>query len=107
MTVDHITCICTVPSESLGKTIAGELIGKRLAPCVNIVPGVTSIYTWKGQVNEDKECILFIKTRAALFEQVREAIVRLHTYEVPEIIALPITRGHPPYMAWIDENTVT
>jgi periplasmic divalent cation tolerance protein len=72
---------------------------------VNIVGGISSIYTWKGELCREEECLLIIKTRLELFEPLRERIVALHPYEVPEIVAIPIVAGHVPYLDWIDEST--
>jgi periplasmic divalent cation tolerance protein len=85
--------------------IATALVERGLAACVNIVPGVTSVYRWKGVVERDLELLLVIKTRADRFEALREALVSLHPYEVPELIAMPVDAGHPPYLAWLDEAT--
>jgi periplasmic divalent cation tolerance protein len=81
------------------------LVKEKLAPCFNIIPGVKSIYTWKGELHEDEEVILFIKTREELFEKVKDSIKSTHSYECPEIIAIPIKEGFKPYLDWIDENT--
>ena len=74
-----------------------------LAACVNIVPGVTSVYRWRGQVQAEGERLLLIKTGAQRFEALRETLVALHPYELPEVIALPLQAGHAPYLAWLDE----
>ncbi|NMC03590.1 MAG: divalent-cation tolerance protein CutA [Candidatus Lokiarchaeota archaeon] len=102
---EYIIVMTTVPSDVVGMRIANALLEKQLAPCVNMVGGVRSIYTWKGQVNDEAELILITKTRAALFEQVRAEIVANHPYECPEILAIPILAGHQPYLDWIGENT--
>lgn len=77
---------------------------ERYAACVNLVPGLTSIYQWQGAVQEEPECLLVIKTTAARFEALAERLRSLHPYAVPEIIALPITAGHPAYLNWITES---
>jgi periplasmic divalent cation tolerance protein len=69
-----------------------------------VVPGLISTYRWKGAVQREGELLLVIKTRAERFEALREALLALHPYEVPELIALPIEAGHAPYLAWLDEN---
>jgi periplasmic divalent cation tolerance protein len=83
--------------------IARALVERRLAACVNVLPGVKSWYRWKGTVEEDEERLLVIKTRRDRFEALREALVALHPYELPEAIALPVEAGHAPYLAWLDE----
>jgi periplasmic divalent cation tolerance protein len=83
--------------------IARALVERRLAACVNVLPGVRSWYRWKGAVEEDEERLLVIKTRRDRFEALREALVALHPYELPEAIAFPVEAGHAPYLAWLDE----
>ena len=101
----HIIVFCTCPDRESGKAIADALVGEKLAACVNILPGIESIYTWKGEICRDAEILLIIKTRAELFPELKDRIISLHSYEVPEIIALPILQGSPEYLKWIDETT--
>ncbi|MCU0844201.1 MAG: divalent-cation tolerance protein CutA [Spirochaetes bacterium] len=101
----HIVVCCTTPSREVAVSIAESLIPGRLAACVNIVGGIHSMYTWKGELCREEECLMIIKTRGELFERLRERIASLHPYEVPEIIAMPIVTGHAPYLEWIDEST--
>ncbi len=101
----HIVVYCTAPSNEVAAAIAESLVTGRLAACVNIVGGILSIYTWKGELCREEECLMIIKTRLELFEPLRERIVALHPYEVPEIVAIPIVAGHVPYLDWIDEST--
>ena len=98
--VVFVTC-----SEKEAKTIAQTVVSNKLAACVNILSQVTSIYTWKGKVEEDQECLLIIKTRKDLFTQLMEKIKSVHSYDVPEIIYLPILDGNPAYLNWIEEST--
>lgn len=93
----------TVAGREDAERIARALVEGRLAACVNIVPGLTSVYRWKGAVETDAETLLVIKTRGERVEELRSALVGLHPYEVPELIVLPIQGGHPPYLAWLDE----
>ncbi|MGQ9735247.1 MAG: divalent-cation tolerance protein CutA [Thermaceae bacterium] len=97
--------LITVPTEEKAKEIARALVGENLAACVNIVPGLTSIYRWKGEVVEDKELLLLVKTTTHRFPALRERVLALHPYTVPEIIALPIVEGHKDYLDWLRENT--
>jgi periplasmic divalent cation tolerance protein len=101
----HIVVLVTVPSPEEGERIAKSLVEKRLAACVNIVPGLRSIYHWQGKVCDDKELLLVAKTSEPLFERFEQEVKSLHSYKVPEIIALPIVRGSKEYLSWIDENT--
>jgi periplasmic divalent cation tolerance protein len=101
---DYIVVFCTVGQAEEAEALARALVEERLVACVNVGPAVTSIYRWKGQIERDDERLLVMKTRAARFEALRAAIVARHTYDVPEIIAVPLTAGHAPYLAWIDES---
>jgi periplasmic divalent cation tolerance protein len=102
---ERVVVLSTVAREQDAETIARELVQRGLAACVNVVPGLVSIYRWKGQVQREEEWLLLIKTRGERLPALREALVSLHPYELPEMVALPIEDGHPPYLAWIDENT--
>lgn len=104
MQENHIVILCTVPDRESGARIGRTLVEERYAACVNLVPGLTSIYQWQGAVQEEPECLLVIKTTAARFEALAERLRSLHPYAVPEIIALPITAGHPAYLNWITES---
>lgn len=99
---DHVVVLMTAPSAEVAGDIARALVGEGLAACVNVVPGVRSIYRWKGELCDDAEVLCVMKTRAERFEALRARAVALHPYEVPEIIALPLAAGHAPYLAWID-----
>lgn len=101
---DAIVVLCTIGAADDAEKLARELVERRLVACVNLVPGLVSIYRWKGRVERDEERLLVMKTSAARFEELKSAIVALHPYEVPEIIALPITSGHEPYLAWLHES---
>ena len=94
----------TVSSEEEGKRIATTLLTDKLAACINIFP-VNSFYTWSEKINQDKEWQLFIKTRFNLFSELSAKITMLHSYDVPEIIAVPMLAGSLPYLNWIAENT--
>jgi periplasmic divalent cation tolerance protein len=97
----EIIVLSTTDSLELGEKIASILVEEREAACVNIIPGMRSIYRWNGKVCNEKECLLVIKCAADGFEAVRNRIRQLHTYQVPEIIALPVTAGDPDYLAWL------
>ncbi len=100
----RIVVLSTVATVEDAERIAGELVARRLAACVNVVPGVVSIYRWEGKVERGAEVLLVVKTRVDRFEAVRDAIVSLHAYDVPEVIGLPIADGHAPYLAWLDAS---
>jgi periplasmic divalent cation tolerance protein len=96
--------LITVPSEEVARSIARALVEERLAACVNLVPGLTSIYRWQGEVAEDQEVLLIIKTTTFAFPRLKERVLALHPYTVPEIIALPIAEGHGAYLDWLRES---
>ena len=101
---EHVVVLSTVGKAEDASRIARALVERRLAACVNVVPGVRSFYRWKGAVEEEDERLLVIKTRRDRFEALREALVALHPYELPEAIVLPIEAGHVPYLAWLDDS---
>ena len=101
----RLVALSTVATALDAERIATALVERGLAACVNVVPGVTSFYRWKGAVERDLELLLVIKTRADRFEALREALVSMHPYELPELIALPVEGGSLPYLAWLDEAT--
>jgi periplasmic divalent cation tolerance protein len=97
--------LVTTGSEQQAVSIARALVGERLAACVNIVGPVRSIYRWCDGVEDGREYLLIIKTRAALYAKVERRVRELHTYEVPEVLALSADRGSPPYVKWLLEST--
>lgn len=102
---DHQLVFCTVPDRETGQRLARTLVEERLAACVNLLPGIASVYRWQGKVEDSEECLLLIKSRAALFTALRDRIVALHPYELPEIIGVPLNAGSAAYLNWINENT--
>ena len=104
MAQNQLVTLCTVPDPATGEQIAKVLVEERLAACVNLLPGVSSTYRWQGKVEKASECLLLIKTDAGHFEALRKRIQELHPYDVPEIIALPITEGDHDYLKWLTES---
>ena len=101
-----IVVLITAPSQDVARQIAVALLEQKLAACVNVLPGVRSYYSWKGKPQEDEEVLLLVKTRAALFEsRLIPAVRAVHPYELPEIIALPISFGLEGYLNWINAET--
>jgi len=96
---------CTAPTGDIAAQIARELVQRRLAACVNVIPGISSVYRWKGSITTDTEQLLVIKTSGSLMDSLQQAIQELHPYELPEIIAVPIVGGLPAYLSWINECT--
>lgn len=102
-----LVVLITVPSKEVGEGIARELVEAKLAACVNILPPMRSIYSWQGEIHDDEELLLVVKTRTELFDsRLVQAVKALHPYEVPEIIALPVVSGSQAYLDWIREVTV-
>ncbi|MHA1369315.1 MAG: divalent-cation tolerance protein CutA [Promethearchaeota archaeon] len=105
MDAKYYLILSTAPNINEAKTIARSLVDSKLVACVNIIPEIMSVYTWKGEINEDNECILFMKTKKDLVGPVIDKVKEIHSYECPEIISIPIEFGHEPYLKWIDEVT--
>jgi periplasmic divalent cation tolerance protein len=101
-----IVVLITAPSLEVGQQVGRALVEQKLAACVNVLPGVQSLFRWEGEVSQEGEVMLVAKTRAALFEeQFIKAVKEVHPYEVPEIIALPIVMGSQDYLDWIGQET--
>lgn len=97
--------LVTAGNEEQATSIARALVGERLAACVNIVGPVRSIYRWRDAVEDEREYLLIIKTRATLYLKVEKRVRELHTYEVPEVLSLHAERGSPPYIQWLLAST--
>jgi periplasmic divalent cation tolerance protein len=104
---DIIVVLMTAPNGDVAAQIARPLIEEGLVACVNIVPGLRSIYRWEGKLCDEAEVLCLCKTRASLFEMVRDRIASLHPYSVPEIIAVPLAQGSAAYLAWVAQSTTT
>ena len=105
MSDEFIQVVTTTASQEGAKKIAQALVEQRLAGCVQIVGPVKSVYRWKGQVESAVEWQCWIKTRRTKFEAVAQVIRQLHTYEVPEILAIPIVEGSEAYLIWLASET--
>ena len=101
----YLVVLVTVPSREVGREVANKLVDKRLAACVNLVPGVVSIYRWQGKLEEDDELLLVIKTRASHFKRLAAEIKKMHPYDLPEVIGLPIVQGSQEYLTWLGGET--
>lgn len=104
-TVPSIVVYVSVPNREAGKKLANSIVKEKLAACVNIVPGIESVYQWQGEIQSDAEELLIIKTRQSLLEALTEHVKANHEYEVPEVISLPITGGSIPYLKWLKDST--
>jgi periplasmic divalent cation tolerance protein len=101
---DKIVVLSTCKSAEEAEGIARGLVEKRLAACVNVIPAVRSIYRWKDKVEDEPEVLLVIKSSRALFDGLRAEIEKMHSYEVPEVVAVPIVEGSEAYMMWLDRQ---
>ena len=100
LTVAYITI-----KPELASDFASKLVSSELAACVNIIPGVASVYKWKGSIEQDAESLLIVKTRLTLKDDIVEFLRKNHPYEIPELIMLPVQAGHMPYLQWVEDNT--
>ena len=104
MVSEHILIINTCPDKSTAETLATQLVDMKLAACVNILPGVRSIYRWQGKRETADEHLLLIKSNRGCYQRIQDTLRAHHPYELPEIIAIPIVKGLMEYLKWIDEQ---
>jgi periplasmic divalent cation tolerance protein len=95
----------TAPAEEEAAGLARALVESKLAACVNIVSNVRSVYSWQGRIEDDRELLMIVKTQRHLFDRLASKVREIHSYDVPEIIALPIVEGSPDYLKWLQEST--
>ncbi len=103
---DVLAVLVTVGSEEEALKIARAVVEEKLAACASIVPGIRSIYRWKGKICDEQELLLIMKTRTSLFPTLRDRVRELHSYELPEIVGLPVAQGLSQYLDWVKENTL-
>ena len=101
---NHVVVFVTAGTQEEAQKIAGTLLERRKAACVNIVPRVDSHFRWEGKLETDQEVLLIIKTRASLVDELVDLVKSIHSYEVPEVIALPVIGGNQDYLEWVDEE---
>ena len=106
MSEPTVVVMTNLPTREAALGLAREMIARRLAACVNVLAECTSVYRWQGEVETATETPVLIKTRAALFPEVEAAIRQLHPYELPEIIAVPVSCGSSEYLDWVNAETV-
>jgi periplasmic divalent cation tolerance protein len=99
--------LCSVPNRETAEHIAETLVSEQLAACVNIIPGIVSVYRWKETIEKDEELLLLIKTTGNSYASLEQRIQALHPYELPEIIAVPIQTGQTDYIQWIENSLIT
>jgi periplasmic divalent cation tolerance protein len=99
-----LVVLVTAPSEAVGLDLGRTLVDEHLAACVNVVPGLTSVYLWEGRREETAEALLLIKTRPERYAALQRRILELHPYSVPEVLGLPVAEGAPAYVQWVRES---
>jgi periplasmic divalent cation tolerance protein len=102
---EYVVVLVTASSEKEAETIAEDLVGSRMVACANLIFGIRSIYRWKGEVQKENEVLLVMKGRSDGFSRIEKRVRELHSYDVPEVIALPVLKGSPPYLEWLGEET--
>ena len=101
---NHVVVFVTAGSQEEAQSIADTLLERRKAACVNIVPKVDSHFRWEGKLETEQEVLLIIKTRASLVDELVDLVKSIHSYDVPEVIALPVIGGNQDYLEWVDEE---
>ena len=99
---EYITCFISVPPDN-ARSMARRFVTDKLAACVQIISPIQSIYRWEGEVREDTESLLLLKTQASLTEKIKTLLKEIHPYEVPEFIVIPVQDGYEPYLSWVDK----
>ena len=102
---EFIIVFITAPNEKEAASISRTIVEESLVACVNIIPSVRSIYRWQGRVEDEQEVLMVVKTKKSLFERLQERVKELHSYEVPEIIGLPLVEGSKEYLDWLGQET--
>jgi len=100
----YIVVLCTIDSFEKAREISGILLNEKLIACSNIIPKVTSIYHWNGEVCEDNECLVIMKSKRNVFNLLKDRIKMLHPYDIPEILALDVCDGAKEYLNWLDNS---
>ena len=101
--MEYCLVLCTCPAGETAQSLAESLVGERLAACVNILPGLVSVFSWQGALESSQEALLLIKTERRAYAALEARLRELHPYELPEIIAVDIERGLPDYLNWITQ----
>lgn len=100
-----LVVLCTTSSETESRRLAGHILEQKLAACVNVISGVQSLFFWEGRLEEESESLMIIKTTQDQYPQLEKALHDAHSYDVPEIIALPIAQGSQAYLDWVEKST--
>ena len=102
-----LLCLCSCPDATSAEQLAGALVGERLAACINIVPGLRSVFRWQGSVQRESEVLLLIKTTPERYPALQARLPALHPYELPELVAVETSAGLPAYLQWLADETRT
>ena len=97
--------LTTLPNSDAAVELARTIVGERLAACANLLPAVRSVYRWEGKVQDENEVLVLFKTRQEHFERLKQRLLELHPYEVPEVLAIPVEQGYHPYLEWLAKET--
>lgn len=100
-----LVVLCTCPDETVARKLAADLVEKKLAACVNVLPGIRSIYRWQGSVHDESECLMVIKVAKRRYPALEQWLAHHHPYDVPEVIAVPVENGLPAYLEWAAQET--
>jgi periplasmic divalent cation tolerance protein len=103
MGTEVCTALVTAPDARSAESMARALVEERLAACVNVIPGLVSVYRWEGEVQRDQEALMILKTTESRMAALRERVIQLHPYEVPEVLVLNVVDGHEAYLGWVRE----
>ena len=102
--MSYVVVVITTPNKEEAVKIVRILLKERLIACANILGPVSSLFWWQGKIDEENEFLIFMKSRKSLFERISERVTEIHSYDVPEIILLPIIEGSPPYLDWLRDS---
>jgi periplasmic divalent cation tolerance protein len=100
---EYLVAMTTLATEEQAVSLARSALERRLVACANVMPAVRSLYRWHGAIQDDREHLVLLKTRADRFDDLAKAFAELHPYEVPELVALPVARGATAYLGWLDD----
>ena len=100
----YIVILITAPTQNEAEIIGKTLVERKLVACVNIIPKIRSIFWWEGKIEESSEVLIIAKSKSDLMKEIQETVKEKHSYDVPEVIALPVKSGLPQYCKWIDES---
>ncbi len=105
-TPPHIVVLTTLANPEQARGLVRKLLGARLVACGTLIPGAVSVYRWQGEVTEETETLVILKTRVECWERLRECVEQEHPYDVPELLALPVEAGLSKYLSWVTEQTI-